>query len=243
MTVTAQIGTTFESLLLSAPTGLVGSMSWGLMNPVTGVYLLGPRTIEITEPTPGTYVTTDTAPLTPGEYLMVWAYSGTSSSEDLVVQLAPIISPRYATVADLRNYSALVSDYSDDDLNTTLREAERWIDDYLPPWPYLDDTGLKLDPTTMLPQVAVQLNNAACAQGEYILHMGPGFFISGSTSIQGGDYSEQFAPKLAPKAKRHLISGRILLLTGRVSPDWYRYRRGVPYTNIPYPISGFGPWW
>lgn len=243
MTVTAQIGSTFESLLMDAPIGLVGSIGWKVIDPITLAEVIGHKTQGITEPSPGTYFTTSTAPLVADQFLIVWDYMGTQATEALVTQVAPIIGPRYATVPDLRNYSSLVSDYTDDNLNETLREAERWIDNYLPPWPVLEDTGLKLSPPDMNPQQAIQLNYAACAQAEYILHMGPGFFISGSTSIQGGDYSEQFAPKIAPKAKQHLINGRLLRLTGRVSPDWYRFRRGGPYTNFPTPVSGFGSWW
>lgn len=243
MTVTVQIGTSFESLLMDAPIGLVGSMGWKVIDPVSLAEVIGHKTEGITEPSPGTYFTTATAPLTADQYLIVWDYEGTTASEALVTQVSPIISARYAQVTDLRNYSTLVTSYSDDDLNAALRDAERWIDWYLPPWCVNTDTQLKLSPPDMNPEQAVQLNNATCAQAEYILHMGPGFFISGSTEIIGGDFSEKSAPKLAPKAKNHLIEGYIIKLTGRVSPDWRR-RSGIlgPYTNVPTPLGGFG-WW
>jgi hypothetical protein len=73
----------------------------------------------------------------------------------------------------------------------------------------------------MNPDNAIQLNYATCAQAEYILHMGPGFFISGSTTISGSDYQENNAPKLAPKAKIHLLNGGFIRLMGRVSPHRY----------------------
>lgn len=243
MTVTVQIGDTFESLLMDAPIGLVGTMGWRVIDPISLVEVIGHKTAGITEPSPGTYFTTSTAPLVADQYLIVWDYMGTEATEALVTQVAPIISSRYAQLTDLRNYSTLVSSYSDDELNAILRDAERWIDWYLPPWPVDPTTGLKLSPPDMNPEQAIQLNNATCAQGEYMLHMGPGFFISGSTDIVGGDFSEKQAPKIAPKAKRHLIEGYLIKLTGRVDPDWRR-RAGAlgPYTNVPYPIGGFGSW-
>jgi hypothetical protein len=242
MTITAQIGATFESLLLDAPIGLIGQLGWSLMDPATETLVVERRTSRITEPSPGTYFTTETAPLTADEYLIIWDYSGTDASEDLVVQVAPIISSRYATVTDLRNYSTeLVASYTDDELNNTLRDAERWIDSYVPPMLIDPTTGLKYSPPDMNPVQAIQLNYATCAQAEYILQMGPGFFISGSTTITGGDYQETHAPKLAPKAKIHLLQGYLIKLTGRVNPwYWGTGRYGWP-TNWPVPISGFPP--
>jgi hypothetical protein len=126
-------------------------------------------------------------------------------------------SASYATVADLRAYSGdLVANYSDDELNTTLLDAQRWIDYYVPPGDLLD-SGLKYDPTTFDTGQATHLNRATCAQAEYILMMGPGFFISGSTTVTGSDYQETKAPKVAPKAKMELISGGFNQLTGQAT--------------------------
>lgn len=233
MTVTVAIGNTFESMLLDAPTGLVGEMGWKVIDPQIMTEVIGHRTTRITEPSPGTYFTTDTAPLTADDYLIVWDYNGVEASEALIVQVAPIIGPRYATVTDLRNYSPLVAQYSDDDLNQTLREAERWIDLEVPPAPLLD-SGLKYSPMDLAPADAIQLNYATCAQAEYILHMGPGFFISGATNIAGGDYTEFNAPKVAIKAVHHLLQGGFIRRTSRVSPRrWY----GGPYGYGMVPVG------
>lgn len=235
MTITAQIGSSFESMLIDAPTGLVGQIGWKVIDPATGIEIIGHRTNRITEPSPGTYFTTDTAPLTADEYLIVWDHSGQEASEALEVQIAPIIGPRYAIVTDLRNYSKLVASYSDDDLNETLREAERWIDSYVPPVAALQPTGLKYSPPDMNPDCAIQLNYATCAQAEYILHMGPGFFISGTTTVSGSDYQETRAPKIAPKAKQHLLNGYFVKHTGKVSP----HRYATPQSRFFFP--GYGP--
>jgi hypothetical protein len=215
MTVTAQIGTIFESLLVEAPHNLVGSLGWKLIDPTDGAVIIARRTTGITEPSIGTYYTTATAPLTAEQFLIVWDYSGTEATEALVTQVAPLIGPTYATAIDLRNYSPLVEGYTDTQLNETLRDAERWIDWYLPPMHVRDDTGLKYYPPDMAVEDAGYLNQATCAQAEYMLHMGQGFFISGSTDIVGGDFNENQAPKIAPKAKQHLITGGFLQMTGR----------------------------
>ena len=218
MTVIVQIGATFESLLVEAPPGRVGEMGWKLIDPSDEHVVIGRRTTGITEPSPGTYYTTDTAPLVADQYLIVWDDDDTYATEALQVQVAPIIGSRYAQVVDLRNYSPLVEGYSDDVLNQTLREAEHWIDWYIPPAELLD-TGLKYDPLSMHEADAIQLNYATCAQAEYILHMGPGFFMSGGTRISGGDYQEAGAAKVAPKAKQHLLNGGFIRLTGRIASD------------------------
>lgn len=241
MTVIAQIGTVFESLLMDAPIGLTGSIGWKVIDPLTSAVVIAHRTTGITEPSPGTYFTTDTAPLVADQYLIVWDYMGTEATEALVTQVAPIIGPSYATPTDLRNYTPLVAQYTDDELNQTLRDAERWIDSYVPPRPLDPDTGLKYNPLDMRPDIAVQLNYATCAQAEYMLHMGPGFFISGTTTVTGGDFSETRAPKIAPKAKLHLQQGFFIKLTGRVDRQRWGYWYGGWPTNWPVPISGFGP--
>lgn len=235
MTVVAQVGTLFESLLTGAPIGLTGLLGWQLLDPATGADVIARRTTGITEPAPGAYFTSDTAPLTAGDYLIVWDYLTTAAAEDLVVQVAPIIGPHYATVTDLRNYSQLVVPYSDDDLNATLRQAEMWIDSdniTLPVYQY-QATGLKYDPPSLPTQQAVFLNKATCAQAEYMLHMGPGFFISGATSIAGGDYTEYNAPKVPRRVIDFLIDGGFIRKTARVD----RRRWISPYGTM---FGGYG---
>ena len=122
--------------------------------------------------------------------------------------------PSYATVDDFKAYSSLVEGYDDAILSNALLEAQIWIDSYV--WPAnVLESGLKYDPITMDVDEAAQLNKATCAQAEYILHMGPGFFISGSTKITGGDYEESSAPKIGPKAKQHLLNGGFIRLMGK----------------------------
>ena len=214
MTITAQVGTPYEAILTGAPLGLIGELGFKLVKASDASVVTPHRTAGITEPSPGTYYTTDMTPDDPGNYLVVWDHTGTEATEQLIAQYDPVIGSTYATVEDLKNYSPLVAGYSDDDLDKTLREAERWIDSYVWPAAVLE-SGLKYDPLVLNHDDAVQLNYATCAQAEYILHMGPGFFISGSTRISGGDYQESGAPKVAPKAKQHLLNGHFISLTGK----------------------------
>jgi hypothetical protein len=215
MTVTAQTGTIFESLLVEAPHDLVGEMGWRLIDPSDGSIVISRRTTGITEPSIGTYYTDDYAPTRADQFLIIWDYLGVEATEALVTQVAPLIGPTYATSVDLRNYSPLTEGYSDAQLNQTLRDAERWIDSYLLPMSVNADTGLKYYPPIMVVEDAVQLNHATCAQAEYMMHMGPGFFISGTTRISGGDYQESGAPKIAAKAKQHLLNGGFIRMTAR----------------------------
>jgi len=224
MTIQAQIGATFEALLIDAPPDMLGELGFRVDDPSSATTVIAHRTTGITEPSPGTYYTTEVAPLVPYLYIVVWDHSGTEAAEDLEVRVAPVIGPRYATVTDLRNYSPPVEGYSDDDLNDILRQAERWIDSYIPPAPMDEVSGLKFNPLNMPVERAIHLNYATCAQAEYMLQMGPGFFMSGSTRISGGDYQEAGAPKVADKAKRHLLDGGFIRLTGRIATSRDRWQ-------------------
>lgn len=89
----------FEALLTNAPTGLVGTMTFSIINPETGVEVVAARTIGITEPVEGTYWTSATAPDTPDEYMVVWSAGGNSAVEGLLVDEAPALRPTLEQVS------------------------------------------------------------------------------------------------------------------------------------------------
>jgi len=120
----------------------------------------------------------------------------------------------YATIDNLREASRLVTGYDDASLEAELTSAELDIDNYVPPASLLAN-GLKMDPTQLPADRLLKLQLATCFQAEYRLHMGPTFFIEGSTTIKGSDHEESGAPKIAPKAKQELLAGGFVSLTGR----------------------------
>ncbi len=67
-----------------------------------------------------------------------------------------------------------------------------------------DSTGLKYDPSTdLIAFQAAALSRAVCAQAEYVLTQGPGFFVEGQyDSWQGPDFGAKgqlpyFGPRVA----------------------------------------------
>src|SRR5262249_22303708 len=99
MTIVAQPGAPLEPILTKAPAGLAGQLGFQIMNPETGEVMTPRREAGITEPSPGTYWTTATAPFVEDLYLIIWDYvdpdSGkeTAPTEELRVTSSAIISP------------------------------------------------------------------------------------------------------------------------------------------------------
>jgi hypothetical protein len=81
-------GQRFESVLTGAPSGMVGTLTFSIVNPETDAVLEAPRTTGISEPVDGTYWTSSTAPETVDEYVVVWTSGGTSAVEGLTVLTA-----------------------------------------------------------------------------------------------------------------------------------------------------------
>jgi hypothetical protein len=126
----------------------------------------------------------------------------------------------YATTADFESY---VEGWVTDDsaaLERVLQRAEEDIDDVVA-GSYLT-TGRKLDPTaTGFGAARVKyLKRATCAQAEYRIIQGEGFFSQAQfDSVSGPDFSTSGKRRyLGPKARRELQRGQLMATTGRAHP-------------------------
>lgn len=127
----------------------------------------------------------------------------------------------YATTTDFADY---VEGWVTDDagaLARVIERAEEDIDDVLS-GDFLAATGRKRDPSPSAtnPMTATQvkyLMRATCAQAEYRIILGEGWFTQAQfDSVSGPTFSTQGKrPRLAPKARRELIRGRLMIMTGR----------------------------
>lgn len=113
----------------------------------------------------------------------------------------------YATTADL---AALIEGFTVDDsaaAERLLERAEREIDRVLGPWPLLDATGLKMDPSTLSALDADVLRRATVAQAEYELTMGYDFFVRPqyAKTVANGVSIDGKAPRVGPKALTELL--------------------------------------
>lgn len=125
----------------------------------------------------------------------------------------------YATITDCRDYIDTADDgVADADLEKVLDAAEHDVDNALIT-PVADNrsaTGLRYDPSALLPWQTVALTRAVCAQVEYRLVMGPDFFIQAQHDrVQGPDF-RTFGrlPYLGPKAVRELEGSGLIALVG-----------------------------
>src|SRR4051812_30682841 len=109
MTILVSPGFTFEAILLDAPLDLVSLLGFSVLT-ADGFVVIPRRTSGIVEATPGTYTTTEIAPLTVDRYLVAWDYGGSIATEDLYV------AGGYASVGDVRAYAPELSTYSDEEI-------------------------------------------------------------------------------------------------------------------------------
>jgi hypothetical protein len=94
-------GATFESFLQGAPTGLVGTLTWRLIDPSDGSIEIAASTSGITEPATGTYRREAVAPTTRDTYLIVWKNGATEVTEELDVGYSSDYRPTVADVGAL----------------------------------------------------------------------------------------------------------------------------------------------
>jgi hypothetical protein len=97
--IAAYPGQTFEAILIAAPHGLVGTLTFSIVNPETSEVVLAPRTTGITEPVSGTYQTTAVAPPFPRDYVVVWSHGSDTATEGLKVEEALTTRPTVQDVA------------------------------------------------------------------------------------------------------------------------------------------------
>lgn len=122
----------------------------------------------------------------------------------------------YATIADFEAYMVTWVTEDSAALTKVINQAEIDIDNTLPG--AVGETGRKflledLDDVLQAPY----LTRAVCAQAEYILHMGPQFFVEQARQVRGPDFiGGRKAQLIAPKALQELTTGGFLALSGRL---------------------------
>jgi hypothetical protein len=121
----------------------------------------------------------------------------------------------YATIEEFEEYMGAGWEGSDPIvLESTIRKAERDIDEYL--GLAATETGYVYDPTQLDSLGKAALSRATCAQTEYRLVMGEPFFTGVTFGSEGPDVStKKTPPRVAPYAKRELIRASLVQIAGR----------------------------
>lgn len=210
-------GSAIEPILTKAPPGLVGMLGFKIIDPSTGDIVAPHRQAGITEPAPGNYWTTSTAPTRADMFLIVWDYVDpdtmlmTVPTEELYVTVDMSIDPAepipdgtYTTVTAVRSYAPELSMQDDDSIKNTIRKAERDVDGYagFGGAPNVD-TGLRFDPVSDLDVTTRDaLSRATCAQTQYRFYMGDAFFVDEVQYIEvRGDEGTKKPSRYGPQMK------------------------------------------
>lgn len=132
----------------------------------------------------------------------------------------------YATQAD---FEAYVEGWVTDDpaaLERLLERAERDVDLIFGPIAQRTDTGLKLDPSSLLAWEAKALSNAVCAQAQWRFEHPGDLDTPAAQNVSGPDFSVTYVDRPAGATNRY--SPRVALelapirhlrsLTARVMP-------------------------
>lgn len=211
MSVLAPPSTILTAVLEGAPHGLTGSLGFQITDPL-GVVLVPRRVTGIDEDPPGTYTTSEIAPVTVGHYFLRWDYGGTVATEDLYVTVG------YASVVDVRAYAPELNDQADDAILAEIPKAERDIDWYAGYSGTIDETtGLRFVPLSSLEvRQAKAITRATCAQVQYRLYMGQSFTVDEMqyAEVQGQDQTVVGAQRVGPQARSEFPAG-LRKLTGR----------------------------
>lgn len=220
----ARPGQPLKHLITDLPTGLVGTLTYELYT-LDGLAVIAATALDITEPRPGTYAFMGDAPSPATETVYVARFDthgpGDSTYDEEVTVNAtgapgPIPGPAYATVVDLRNYSDLVTNHSDETLQRALDQATRDVDGKLLPLDLLP-SGRKLDPILLTTGEALLLREATMDQALYRLHWGDAFFMMPNQPVTGGEASSSSKiPKFSPVARNKMIEGGMIKMTGRL---------------------------
>lgn len=204
--------------------GLLGQITYELYD-LTGVAVTAPTAVGITEPRPGTYVFTGAAPSPAAETTYIGRFDLHDGSDDPTYEEEVTVNAAgqpaapaglsYATVADLRAYSPLVANFSDEELEAVLVKAQRQVDRQLTGT--FEATGLRAIPADLETNEATALREATCEQALYRIHWGEQFFMMPNQPVSGGDASTNSkVPKFAPEARAILIDNGMLRLTGHM---------------------------
>lgn len=137
----ARPGTDVEAYLTNALQGLVGTLTFRVINPPANDVVVAETAVGITEPVPGTYTKTIAAPATKGTYLIVWDNEGDLSTEVLVVASTLPVEPGGALRPELTEVGAIIRAYTksdasggdlgtfDESTNPTADQVEGFITD------------------------------------------------------------------------------------------------------------------
>lgn len=117
-------GETRTATLGNAPSGLVGTLTVKVIDPLTGTVHQAPTAVGVVEYAAGEYAFPITAPTAAGDYSIVWDAGAEELSEDLFVRgsltAATPVAPGtpYFTAAEFRDR------YDDQDLGATVTDDE-----------------------------------------------------------------------------------------------------------------------
>lgn len=148
MTISAIPGSVFVANLESAPTGLVGTLTVAIYDPINVVYPTPAQTSGIAE-TPassGLYYATLTAPTVAGTYSVIWDNAGTYISEDLVVSYSALTGGSlYLTLPELKSTLTMNgTTFADADLTLAISAASRAVDSITSRRFWLDSDATKV---------------------------------------------------------------------------------------------------
>lgn len=235
--------TSREATLTGAPTGLVGTLTFKVINPPATADVIAETTSGITEVDTGVYSKTFTTPSTRGQYLIVWTNGSTVITEDLEVTWSSAVaasppsgSPLF-TVEQVRARGVTESVISDDEVEA-LRvviedEFERALGVSLVPRTATDEklngtgtTGLLLPHRRVTAFSAVSVADVALTAGELaeVILDGdelyrPAGWPTGVRNIKA-TYMHGYAepPGLAPRAGLDLLDALLTSDNGLISP-------------------------
>jgi hypothetical protein len=206
--------TDFDAWLTGAPTGQVGTLTVRIEDADSGDVVVADSDAGITEPRPGKYKKTLTAPDVKADYFIVWTLGSVESSEELLVTsdvTLVAIEGSYATRTDLDAYleDGLPEGYTNAQLDRVLIKASEDIDLYASRYK-MGDEGLTFASDTnpiiwrtWFTSIRGQLGivYATCAQAEYRLARGDQFFVE----------PDGEGPRIGGKAKEELRRASLIL--------------------------------
>jgi hypothetical protein len=215
--------TEYTALLLGAPSGLVGTLTVGVIE-TGGTQVVAQTTdgiIELTAPS-GNYAGTVTLPAEEGLYIVQWINDDVEILDDDILKVTssaildvPALEDSYASRGDLDAYleDGLPLGYTDEYLDKVLVKASEDVDLYSsnvwsypaatsPRKYYFDSTPTWREDIGNLVKSAVV--EATCAQAEYRLAKGDQFFVEKPRAEGEFSGTQVLQPRFGPKAEEAL---------------------------------------
>jgi len=214
--------TSYVAILRGAPEGLVGTLTVGMVDALTGADVIAQSAVDIVElaAPSGNYSIELTVPADEGEYLVMWVNDDVEVLDDVVIEVrvdAPIdeldLEASYASRSDLAAYleDGIPDVYSDEYLDKVLVKASKDIDLFCNYYPYTVGSDLKFASSTdpfewgdIYTHARGQIVEAVCAQAEYRLAKGDQFFVEIQRAEGEFANTQVYQPRIGPKAKEAL---------------------------------------